>query len=118
MKKLIVLALAFVLLLFAPQEIKEPKLYVESVEQYAKRTTVATWNTVEWHCLHILWHRESRWNPEAKNKRSSARGIPQLLKMAADTEPKDQVDLGLKYIKHRYETPCEALRHHFRKGWY
>jgi hypothetical protein len=118
MKKLLALPLAFVILLITPHEIKEPKPQVESVQQYAKRIVVSTWSTVEWHCLHILWHRESRWDPKAANKRSTARGIPQLLNLDPNTEPKKQVDLGIKYVRHRYDTPCEALRHHFRKGWY
>jgi hypothetical protein len=121
MKKLLVVALAFVLLLFAPSEIKEPvppTVPAESVQQYAKRLAVAKWSTVEWHCLHILWHRESRWNHKAKNPRSSARGIPQMLKMDPRTPAKRQVQLGIKYVSHRYDTPCEALSHHFRRGWY
>ena len=68
-------------------------------------------------CLLQLWERESHWNPTANNKRSSAYGIPQLLKLKT-TDPYKQIDLGLKYISHRYGTPCKALAHHLKVGHY
>ena len=68
-------------------------------------------------CLEQLWTRESQWNPKAKNKSSSAYGIPQLLKLKTN-DPYKQIDLGLKYIAHRYGTPCRALAHHLKIGHY
>ena len=68
-------------------------------------------------CLEQLWTRESQWNPKAKNPKSSAYGIPQLLKLKT-TDPYKQIDLGLKYIAHRYGTPCRALAHHLKVGHY
>jgi hypothetical protein len=71
----------------------------------------------EFYCLDELWFRESRWDYKAKNKRSSAYGIPQLLGLK-ETDPFKQIDRGLKYIEHRYDKPCHALAFHNRKGWY
>jgi hypothetical protein len=71
----------------------------------------------EFYCLDELWFRESRWDYKAKNKRSSAYGIPQLLGLK-ETDPFKQIDKGLKYIEHRYDKPCHALAFHNRKGWY
>ncbi len=71
----------------------------------------------EFYCLDELWFRESRWNHEAKNKRSSAFGIPQILGLK-EKDPFKQIDKGLGYIKHRHSTPCHALAFHDRKGWY
>ena len=71
----------------------------------------------EFYCLDELWFRESRWNHEAKNKRSSAFGIPQILGLK-EKDPFKQIDKGLGYIKHRHLTPCHALAFHNRKGWY
>jgi hypothetical protein len=74
----------------------------------------------EFRCLEKLWTKESNWRPKAKNKLSTAYGIPQLLKMK-ETNPYKQIDLGLKYIaKHRlYKgSPCLALSHHRKFGWY
>jgi hypothetical protein len=72
----------------------------------------------EFYCLDELWYKESRWDHKAKNKRSSAYGIPQLLKLK-ETDPFKQIDRGLKYIEHRYDgCACKALAHHKAKGWY
>lgn len=71
----------------------------------------------EFYCLSDLWYKESRWIPTAKNPKSSAYGIAQLLKTKTK-DPYTQIDLGLKYIKHRHQTACNALAFHKKKGWY
>ena len=69
-------------------------------------------------CLDKLWTKESNWRPTAKNKKSSAFGIPQLLKMT-ETNPYRQIVLGIKYLDHRYKSDvCRALKHHKIKGYY
>ena len=69
-------------------------------------------------CLDKLWTKESNWRPTAKNKKSSAFGIPQLLKMT-ETNPYRQIVLGIKYLDHRYKGDvCRALRIHDIKGHY
>jgi hypothetical protein len=73
------------------------KLYAHAVVVDAK----------QYRCLELLWTKESNWNYKAKNKASSAFGIPQLLKMKT-TDPIEQINLGIKYIKHRHQTPCLA----------
>jgi hypothetical protein len=75
-------------------------------------------STHEWKSLFTLWDRESRWDYTADNPRSSAFGIPQLLKMDEKTPMPRQIELGLKYIEHRYDTPSKALAFHNRNGWY
>jgi hypothetical protein len=60
---------------------------------------------------------ESRWDHKAKNKKSSAFGIPQILGLK-EKNPYRQIDAGLKYIKHRHNTPCQALAFHKKFGWY
>ena len=71
----------------------------------------------EYRCLELLWNRESRWNPRADNPKSTAYGIPQLLKLK-DKDPYTQIDRGLKYIEHRYKSVCKAWLHHKRTGHY
>jgi hypothetical protein len=71
----------------------------------------------EFYCLSDLWYKESRWNYKAKNPKSSAYGIPQLLKLKSN-DPFYQIDQGLKYIKHKHSTACNALAFHLKKGWY
>lgn len=70
----------------------------------------------QWGCLYKLWQSESGWNEKADNPTSDAYGIPQSLpgsKMASEgsdwqTNPATQIKWGLKYIKGRYSTPCNA----------
>ena len=68
-------------------------------------------------CLLKLWGKESAWNYLADNPHSTAFGIPQILGMKT-TNPYKQIDLGIKYIKHRYSTPCKAWRFHKRNNYY
>jgi resuscitation-promoting factor RpfB len=72
----------------------------------------------QWPCLRKLWQRESNWNPKADNPRSSAYGIPQMLRMKPGTPWRTQITRGLGYIDRRYGTPCRALSHSNSKGWY
>lgn len=76
------------------------------------------WSSREWESLLSLWTKESRWDPTADNPKSTAYGIPQILGMPEDTPITEQVDLGIKYIQHRYDKPSKALRHHNLNGWY
>ncbi len=87
------------------------------IELYKLYAHMQVGNDQQYRCLVSLWHKESRWNPEADNKRSSAYGIPQLLRMK-ERNPYRQIDLGLKYITKRYHTPCLALSYHKKKGHY
>ena len=76
------------------------------------------WNKTEFYALCKLWGKESAWNPKAKNKHSSAFGIPQLLKLDPSTPAPLQIERGLAYIKHRYQKPSVAWSHWRKHGWY
>lgn len=85
------------------------------------------WKGAQWNCLDILWgKRESGWRHTARNPSSSATGIPQALpgsKMRSHgrdwaTNPATQVSWGLSYVAGRYGSPCAALAHSYRHGWY
>lgn len=81
------------------------------------------WGSKQNKCLVKLWTRESGWNTHAHNKSSGAHGIPQALpgsKMGKGwrSDAHVQIRWGAKYIKKRYGTPCKALSHSNRKGWY
>jgi resuscitation-promoting factor RpfB len=76
------------------------------------------WTGNQWSCLDELVWRESKWKINADNPNSSAYGLFQMLKTPEDTEIKEQTERGLRYIEHRYNEPCSALRHHNRKNWY
>jgi hypothetical protein len=89
----------------------------ENKEAYKLYAYVKLINAKEFFCLNALWAKESQWSAIAKNKRSSAFGIPQLLKMK-EKDPYRQIDLGLKYISSRYGTPCNAWAFFKLKGYY
>ena len=91
--------------------------YDPNVEAYKVYAHMKLLDDKQYRCLVILWRSESQWNPKAKNPKSSAYGIPQLLKMT-ETNPYKQIDLGLKYIAKRYVNPCAALDHHKKVGHY
>ena len=90
-----------------PKDINNYKLYAHFKLIDAK----------EYRCVELLWTRESQWNPRADNPKSSAYGIPQMLRMK-ERDPYKQIDIGLRYIKHRYLTACKAWEHHRRTGHY
>jgi hypothetical protein len=71
----------------------------------------------EFYCLDELYHRESRWNPKARN--GSHYGIPQgRSKYLATVDGYKQVEWGIKYNYNRYGSMCNALDHFKRKGWH
>ena len=71
----------------------------------------------QWLCLNKLYSKESAWNPKARN--GSHYGIPQgrsiYLKTATAHQ---QVSWGLRYISHRYQTPCQAWQHFKQRNWH
>jgi len=79
---------------------------------------LVVWTDKQMVCLSRLWGKESAWNPKAKNKHSSAFGIPQILKLDHSLSPAQQIDRGLAYIYYRYDTPCNAWKHWQKKKWY
>lgn len=88
-------------------------------KEIARSKVLSTYKSQrEWESLFTLWTRESRWDYTANNPRSSAYGIPQILNMPEGTPMVKQIDLGLKYIKHRYGSPSKALAFHNNNGWY
>ena len=93
------------------------KAYDPSKENYKIYAHLKLLDDKQYRCLVTLWRLESQWNPKAKNPKSSAYGIPQLLKMT-ERNPYKQIDLGLKYIAKRYGNPCKALDHHKKVGHY
>ena len=105
------------LLLFVNGSNAEAVNTVRDTNNYKLYAHIKLKDAKQYRCLELLWNKESMWNPRADNPKSSAYGIPQLLKLKAN-DPYIQIDLGLKYIKHRYLTPCKALEFHKKTGHY
>ena len=91
--------------------------YNPSIEAYKLYAHMMVGSDKQYRCLVELWDLESNWNSKADNPKSSAYGIPQLLRMTS-TNPYRQIELGIKYITKRYDTPCRALAYHKKKGHY
>ena len=76
------------------------------------------WDSTQRKCVHNLFMAESKFDHLAKNQQgSSAFGIGQMLREKSK-DPAVQVLRAYRYIVHRYDTPCQAYRHHLRKNWY
>jgi hypothetical protein len=78
------------------------------------------YNKMDWsefQCYNWLIYKESRWNPSARN--GSHYGLGQMRSIwYKDLSPKKQIDVHIKYIRHRYADACAALHHLETKGWH
>tara|TARA_R110000868_G_scaffold74293_5_gene214772 strand:+ start:4263 stop:4607 length:345 start_codon:yes stop_codon:yes gene_type:complete len=75
------------------------------------------WNDYQFECLDFIWTKESHWNPLADNPISTAFGIAQML--GEDSRNGyTQISNGLRYIEHRYSTPCNAMKFWKRNRYY
>ena len=75
------------------------------------------WDEREWRCLRYLWSSESRFDHLADNPESTAFGIAQRLGEKSKN-PRIQILKGLRYIEHRYDTPCRAWSHWLKRYHY
>ena len=94
--------------------------YSSDIEMYKLYAHMKVANDKQYKCLVNLWTKESNWRPTARNLKSTAFGIPQLLKMK-ETNPFKQIDLGIKYINaHRIYKgdTCLAWANYKSKGHY
>ena len=89
------------------------------LKDYARLMAYAEyqWQDTQIKCLNILWGKESAWNPLADNPDSTAFGIAQILGEKS-TDPMIQIRNGLKYINHRYGTPCQGWEFWKKNKWY
>ena len=78
------------------------------------------YNKMDWsefQCYNWLIHKESRWNPKARN--GSHYGLGQMRSTwYRDLSPRQQIDAHIKYIRHRYADACDALNHLETRGWH
>jgi membrane-bound lytic murein transglycosylase MltF len=106
----------FVLQTFALDTAESQTIKVNTLKQITFHKM--DYNFEQFYCLDEIVWKESRWNPKAKNPKSSAYGLFQILK-SKEKDPIKQIDNGLKYINARYNgCACTALAHHKAKGWY
>lgn len=125
--KIITLTLALLVTLATPAQAQAPKLSkselvlaqaVKNPKAYAKLALYKKGHSKkQWSCLAQLWGKESAWNHLADNPKSSAFGIAQMLNETSKS-PIVQINKGLRYIEHRYKTPCNAWNFWRKNYWY
>jgi len=104
-----------------PTEMSEFHWTPRALKLYARQfmsMAYPDWNLSEHRALMKLWGKESGWNHKAQNPKSSAFGVPQLLKLDPATPAPRQIERGLEYIQHRYDKPSVAWSHWRSNGWY
>ena len=93
----------FVLQTFGLETARSQELKINTLKQITFHKM--NYNFEQFYCLDQIVWKESRWNYKAKNPKSSAFGLFQILK-SKDKDPIKQIDKGLRYIEHRYGTAC------------
>jgi hypothetical protein len=106
-----------------PKNVQKEIIWTKSLSKYYAKALMSAqyeqWDTKsEFRALAKLWGKESAWDHTAANPKSSAYGIPQLLKLKPDTPAPEQIARGLAYIEHRYGKPSVAWAHWRKHGWY
>ena len=103
-----------------PAPIRKPDFPV-SARRYARSMV----SVEEYVALHELIMRESSWNPDARNRKSTAYGLGQLLDQTCEDvgiEKSDDFRIQLiaahKYVMQRYGSWQKALEFHKRNGYY
>ena len=96
----------------------KPPTPLEARTYVAQRASRDGWAGRQWRCLDVLIKRESGWNASAQSPTSSASGLFQLLKLPKGLTVAQQYERGRRYILSRYSSPCRALEHSDRYGWY
>lgn len=82
-------------------------------------------NGEQWEALSWIIQKESSWDINAQNKKSTAYSLFQFLDQTwksydcvKNNDVENVTRCGIKYIQKRYGSPIEAKLHHIRKGWY
>ena len=95
----------------------QPAQAATQADQYRlyAHSRIVDWK--QFNCFVKIIHKESRWNPLAKN--GSHFGLGQMRSQwYRNLDPYRQIDQTIKYITNRYHLPCKAWEFHKRKGWY
>jgi hypothetical protein len=94
------------------------------IAEYAQKRVLEVFGGY-WGEFNDLIYRESKWNPEAQNPNSTAYGLGQFLNGTWDdvgcektSDPYEQVNCTIKYVKARYGNPQVALKFHTSHNWY
>lgn len=95
------------------------------IKEYSYRIVFANWGAEHWESFDRLINAESKWNPEAKNPKSTAYGLGQFLNstwgsvgMEKTNDPEKQIEAAVFYIQDRYGDPIKAWRYWQKNYFY
>lgn len=122
-----VLAIIASLFAFATKAIAEPREIETSqhIKVYAFEKVLNRFGDEQWSYFNDLIKRESKWNSEAKNSRSTAYGLGQFLDSTWATvgckktsNQYKQIDCTIEYVSKVYGTPKKAIEFHNKNNYY
>ena len=133
---MLIVGIGFALMIPADKPLEENKIvkgYVSSpvkVQQQRAPITARSYarsmvSAEEFEALHELIDRESKWDSDAQNPKSTAYGLGQFLDQTWElvgveksADYRIQLIASHKYVMMRYGSWVKALEHHKRYGWY
>jgi hypothetical protein len=87
---------------------------IDQLKLYAHSRIV---NYKQFQCFNTIITKESRWDYKAHN--GSHWGLGQMKSNHyRNLDPYRQIDATLRYMVHRYSSPCQALEHHKKHNWF
>jgi hypothetical protein len=87
---------------------------IDQLKLYAHSRIV---NYKQFQCFNTIIIKESQWNYKAHN--GSHWGLGQMKSnYYRNLDPFRQIDETLRYMVHRYGSPCKALIHHKKHNWF
>lgn len=107
-----------------PEPLQKPMTQRERNKEIVRVYTIATFGEDQVDAMMQIVTKESGFNNVAQNKHSTAYGMFQFLDSTwrnygiKTSDPIQQTEAGVAYIKARYGTPQNALRFHNKMGWY
>jgi hypothetical protein len=109
----------------SPKEGQQPKTQKERNKEIVRAYTVQYFGESEWPVIEKLVMKESGFNNNAQNKHSTAFGLFQFLDstwqgtgIAKTSDPIQQTEAGMIYIRNRYGSPTKAMQFHRINNWY
>ena len=132
----IIVAIGFALMLpeknVVQDVVQDKKIYDSPIKVQQERapTTARGYarsmvSEIEYEALHELIDRESKWDSDAQNPKSTAYGLAQFLDKTWDlvgieksADYRIQLIAAQKYVIMRYGSWVKALEHHKQYGWY
>jgi len=97
----------------------------QNIKVYAFEQVLNRWGDEQWSYFNDLIKRESHWDNEEQNSKSTAYGLGQFLNSTWDmvgckktSNSYKQIDCTIEYISMVYGTPQKAIKFHNKNNYY